>query len=342
MQAGPSPSPLAGRAAQGAPGKERLDASLRRRLRGIEPGRYAVYLGFVALFIVFSITLRGDGFTTGRNLLNILEATAPITVMAVATVFVLGAGEIDLSIGAVVALSSLVAALVLRESGDALLGAAAGLGTGAAAGLLNGALVVRLRLPSFLVTLGTMGLVTGLSQRVTNLESIPSVNETFNDVFGSGEVLGVSTLIIWSVVVVAVGYYLLRHMRVGAHVLASGDNANAAQVAGVRVGRVKTGVLVASGVAAGFAGLLYTANLHGASYTLGSSDLLTVIAAVVIGGTRLFGGRGTVIGALVGSLILGVVNNGLILSGFSSSEQQIAQGLIILVAVALTLREPAR
>jgi ribose transport system permease protein len=87
---------------------------------------------------------------------------------------------------------------------------------------------------------------------------------------------------------------------------------------------------------------MYTANLHGASYSLGSSDLLTVVAAVVIGGTRLLGGRSTVIGALAGSLILGVVNNGLILSGFSTSEQQIAQGVIILVAVALTLREPAR
>jgi ribose transport system permease protein len=338
MQAGPSLSPFAGRGPQVAAGKGR---SLRERLRDIDAARYAVYLGFIAIFAIFSITLRHDGFTGSRNLLNILEATAPITVMAVATSFVLGAGDVDFSIGAVVALSSLVAALVLRETDAAALGIAAGLGTGAGVGLLNGAMVTWLRLPSFLVTLGTMGLFTGLSQRVTNLEAVPSVNETFNNLLGSGDILGVSTLIVWSLVAVAVGHYVLRHRRVGAHVLASGDNAAAAQVSGVRVGRVRTGVLVASGVSAGFAGLMYTANLHGASYSLGTTDLLTVVAAVVIGGTRLLGGRSTVIGALVGSLLLGVVNNGLILSGFSSSEQQIAQGVIILVAVALTLREPA-
>ncbi|HZO05127.1 MAG TPA: ABC transporter permease [Solirubrobacterales bacterium] len=341
MSAEPSISPLASPGQQTGAGGGAL-RRLGRRLRGVDAGRYAVYVGFLAILILFSITLSDEGFTSSRNLLNILEATAPITVMAVATVFVLGAGEIDLSIGAVVALASLVAALVMRETGAAVLGVAAGLGVGAGVGLLNGILVTRLRLPSFLVTLGTMGLVTGLAQRITNLESIPSVIEPFNDVFGSGELLGVSTLIVWTAVAVAIGHYVLRHSRTGAHVLASGDNADAAQVSGVRVGRVKTGVLVASGIAAAFAGLMYTANLHGATYTLGSSDLLTVIAAVVIGGTRLFGGRGTVIGALVGSLLLGIVDNGLILSGFSSSEQMIAQGAIILIAVALTLREPAR
>ncbi|MBS1894832.1 MAG: ABC transporter permease [Actinobacteria bacterium] len=342
MQADPTSSPLAGHSPQVAAGLGEPDPSWRRRLSGVDAGRYAVYLGFVAIFIVFSITLSEDGFTSGRNLLNILEATAPITVMAVATAFVLGAGEVDFSLGAVVALSSLVAALVLRETDVAVLGALAGLGTGAAIGLLNGSMTTLLRLTSFLVTLGTMGLVTGLAQRITNLESVPSVNETFNDVFGSGEVLGVSTLILWSLAAVALGHYVLRHRRTGAHVLASGDNAAAAQVSGVRVRRVRIGVLVASGIAAAFAGLMYTANLHGATYSLGSTDLLTVVAAVVIGGTRLLGGRSTVIGALVGSLLLGVVNNGLILSGFSTSEQQIAQGVIILVAVALTLREPAR
>jgi len=185
MQVDPSPSPLAGRTPQIAAGQgERR--SWAQRLRAIDPDRYAVYLGFVAIFLFFSITLHNDGFTSGRNLLNILEATAPITVMAVATSLVLGAGEVDFSIGAVVALASLVAALVLRETDAAILGVAAGLGTGAAVGLLNGVMVTRLRLPSFLVTLGTMGLFTGLSQRVTNLESVPSVNETFNNVFGSG------------------------------------------------------------------------------------------------------------------------------------------------------------
>jgi ribose transport system permease protein len=206
-------------------------------------------------------------------------------------------------------------------------------------GLVNGLLVTKLRLPSFLVTLGMMGLCAGLSQRLTQLQAVPSIDVAFNGLFGSGSIAGISTLILWSAVFVLGGHFVYRHTRVGAHVLASGDNVRAARVSGIKVDRIKTGVLVASGLCAAVAGMLYTGRLHGASYTLGSSDLLTVIAAVVIGGTRLFGGRGSVVGALVGSLILGMLNNGLILAGLSDPEQQIVRGLIILVAVALTLRE---
>ncbi len=313
-------------------------SGLLARLRRAEPSSYIVYLGFVLIAVVMSITLRGDGFLTRQNLVNILLQTAPITVMAVGSVYVLSTGEIDLSIGAVVALSALVAAVQLQDNG-LVVGVLAGLATGLAVGLVNGLLVTKLRLPSFLVTLGMMGLCAGLSQRITQLQAVPSTNVSFNGLFGSGSLAGVSTLILWSAVFVLVGHYVYRHTRIGAHVLATGDNVRAARVSGIQVDRIKIGVLVASGFSAAVAGLLYTGRLHGATYTLGSSDLLTVIAAVVIGGTRLFGGRGTVVGALVGSLILGMLNNGLILAGLSDPEQQIARGLIILVAVALTLRE---
>jgi ribose transport system permease protein len=139
---------------------------------------------------------------------------------------------------------------------------------------------------------------------------------------------------------VALGQFFYRHRRFGAHVVAIGDNAGAARVTGIRVDRVRFAVLVLSGAAAAVAGILYTGRVQGASYTLGAQDLLTVIAAVVIGGTRLFGGEGSVIGALVGSLIMGMLTNGLILSGLSSSEQLTAQGVLLLLAISLTLREP--
>ena len=140
---------------------------------------------------------------------------------------------------------------------------------------------------------------------------------------------------------VALGQFVFRYTRFGAHVVATGDNLRAARVSGIRVDRVKFTVLVMSGSAAALAGILYTGRVQGASYTLGEQDLLTVIAAVVIGGTRLFGGEGHVIGALFGSLIMGVLTNGLILSGLSSSEQLIAQGVLLLLAISLTLREPS-
>jgi ribose transport system permease protein len=308
------------------------------RLRSIDYRNYVVYAGFLLILLVLSVALRNDGFFTQQNLTNILLQTAPITVMAVGTVFVLSTGEIDLSIGSVVALSSLVAATQLRDHG-LVAGVAAGLATGVLVGLANGLLVTKLRLPSFLVTLGMMGLVIGVAQRLTNLQAVPSTNELFNGLFGSGSLAGISTLILWSGVAVGLGHYVYRHSRTGAHVLAVGDNPRASRVSGINVDRIKVGALVASGLCAAVAGMLYTGRLHGATYTLGSADLLTVIAAVVVGGTRLSGGRGTIMGALVGSLILGLLNNGLILAGLSVSEQQIARGLIILIAVALTLRE---
>lgn len=308
------------------------------RFRSIDYRNYVVYAGFLLILLVLSVALRDDGFFTQQNLTNILLQTAPITVMAVGTVFVLSTGEIDLSIGSVVALSSLVAATQLRDNGLAA-GIAAGLATGILVGLVNGLLVTKLRLPSFLVTLGMMGLVIGLAQRLTGLQAVPSTDELFNGLFGSGTLAGISTLILWSLAAVGLGHYVYRHTRTGAHVLAVGDNPRASRVSGINVDRVKVGALVASGLCAAIAGMLYTGRLHGATYTLGSADLLTVIAAVVVGGTRLSGGRGTIVGALIGSLILGLLNNGLILAGLSVSEQQIARGLIILVAVALTLRE---
>ena len=311
--------------------------SLTDRVRHADPSTYFVYVGLVLIFVVMAVTLHGDGFLQRQNLENILLQTAPITVMSVGSVFVLSTGEIDLSIGAVVAFSALISAMQLRDHG-LLPAIVCGLAAGGIVGLINGLLITKLRLPSFLVTLGMMGLVTGLAQRVTNLQAVPSIDATYNGLFGSGSLASISTLIVWSAVFVAVGHYIYRHTRVGAHVLAAGDNVRAARVSGIKVDRIKIGVMVASGLCAAFAGMLDTGRLHGATYTLGSSDLLTVVAAVVIGGTSLFGGKGTVIGALVGSLILGMLNNGLILAGLTDAEQQIARGLIILVAVALTLR----
>jgi ribose transport system permease protein len=308
------------------------------RVRGADPSAYVVYVGFVLILVFFAITLRDDGFLTTDNLLNIARQTAPITVMAVGLVFVLSAGEIDLSIGSVVALSALVTAVLLRDVG-LVAGIAGGLGTGMVVGVVNGLFVTLLRLPSFLVTLATMGLIAGLARSMTNLQSVPVINPDYLDFLGSGELLGISSAIIWSLVVVAIGHVVLRKRRFGAHVLATGDNTDGAQNSGIKTMRVKLAVLVLSATAAGFAGMLYAGRLQGARYTLGEADLMTVIAAVIIGGTRLFGGSGTVVGALVGSLIMGMLNNGLILMGLSVSEQMIGRGVILLLAISLTLRE---
>jgi ribose transport system permease protein len=305
----------------------------------VEPRRYVVYVAFLLILAFFAVTLRDDGFLSQTNLLNIVRQTTPVTVMAVAAVFVLSAGEIDLSLGSVVALSALVTADVM-QSHSAVLAVAAGLGVGLGVGAVNGLFVTLLRLPSFLVTLASMGLVAGLARSITNLESVAVEDQTFIRIFGSGNVGPIPSLAFWALGAVALGHFVFRHKRFGAHVLATGDNVRAARVAGIRVDRVRFAVLVVSGVSAAVAGILYTGRLQGATYTLGEQDLLTVIAAVVIGGTRLFGGEGSVIGALVGSLIMGTLTNGLILSGLSASEQMISLGAVLLLAISLTLREP--
>jgi ribose transport system permease protein len=307
------------------------------RLRELEPRRFVVYAVFLLIFAFFAATLHDEGFLSHTNLLNIVRQTTPITVMAVAVVFVLSAGEIDLSIGAVVALSALVTADVMQRHSP-LLAIAVGLGVGIGVGVVNGLFVTALVLPSFLVTLASMGIVTGLARSITDLESVAVDNQRFVDVFGSGNVGPVPGLAFWALGTVALGHFVYRHRRFGAHVVAAGDNARAARAAGIRVDRVRLAVFVLSGASAALAAILYTGSLQGASYTLGGQDLLTVIAAVVVGGTRLFGGAGSVVGALVGSLLMGMLTNGLILWGLTASEQLIAQGALLLLAISLTLR----
>ncbi len=315
--------------------------SLRQIVGRINLQQYVVYFGFLAIFLFFAITLGDNGFLSIRNLSNIVLQTAPATILAIGLVFVLSAGEIDLSFGSIVAVSALAAAVVMNEYGM-VAGIVAGMGAGLLAGAINGTVVAFVRLPSFLVTLATMGLFAGIARSMTNLRSIPILDSDFAGFFGSGSFLGIPSLIWWTVLAVAVGHFIYRETRFGAHVLATGDNPQAASVSGIKVARIRLYVLMLSGGLAGLAGLLYAGRLQAAKYTLGESDLMTVIAAVIVGGTLLHGGRGTIIGALIGSLMMGMLNNGLILMGLSVSDQMIVRGLIILAAVAVSLREKAR
>lgn len=315
-----------------------MQAKRFTRLREVNLRNYVVYLSFLAILAFFSVTLWDRGFLSPENFMNILRQTAMVSVMAIGMAFVLSAGEIDLSIGATVALSALVTALVVQET-NAVFGVAAGLAVGFGVGLANGVLTTRLRIPSFLVTLGVSGIVAGLAREVTNLQAVPITDGTFNFVLGSGDIGPISVLFVWTAILLVVGHVVYRKSPFGRAVLATGGNRTAARFSGVPVNRIRIAVLVIGSMTAAFAGILYAGRLHGARYTLGEQDLLTVIAAAIIGGTSMSGGRGSIIGAIVGSIIMGMLNNGLILMGLSVSEQMIARGIIIIVAVALSLRE---
>ena len=309
-----------------------------RTLREFDWRQYVLYIGFVALFLVFAATLSNDGFLTSDNLLNIVRQTATISVMAVAVTFVIGAAEIDLSVGAVAGLSSVVCAMAI-DSWGVVPGILCGLLVGILVGSVNGALVTWLGIPSFLVTLGMLGIAHGSAQWITNSAPQPILDNGFNDIFGSGDLGPVPSLVIWTIAAVLLGHVVLRHTAFGRGVLATGGNEEAARFSGVPTKRIKFSVMVLASVAASIAGMLYAGRLQSGRFQWGEGDELSVIAAVILGGTSLFGGRASVIGALLGSLMIGLINNGLILMGLEFSQQQIVRGAIIILAVALATRD---
>ena len=293
------------------------------------------YLGFLGIFLFFAVTLHDRGFLETTNLLNIVRQTAVIAVMAVAMTFVLSAGEIDLSIGALAGLAAVTTALAI-DFGGPVAGALGGIATGLAVGLVNGLITTRIGIPSFLTTLAMMGIARGVAMWVSDTRSIPIVDRTFPAIFGGGDVGPVPTLLLWTVAFGAAGHLALRRTTFGRKVLATGGNEVASRYTGIDTRSVKLRVLLVSGVAAGVAGMLYAGRLHSGRFQFGEGDELSVIAAAVLGGTSLFGGKGTVVGSIVGALMIGLINNGLILMGLEFSQQLIARGVIIILAVAIS------
>jgi ribose transport system permease protein len=306
---------------------------------------YALYIGFIVVFVLFGVLLQDSGFLSSNNLLNILQQSAIIAVMAVAMTFVIGSAEIDLSVGSVAGLSSVTSAMTIASTGSAVLGALAGLGSGLAVGTINGAVVTLLRLPSFIVTVAMLSIAVGVAQWISNFAPQPILNVTFNSIFGSGGVgpipyIGaIPSLLIWMAVFGIVGAIVLHKTRFGRQVLATGGNQIAAKFSGVNTTRIKFATLLISSLVASIAGMLYAGRLESGRYQWGAGDELSVIAAVVLGGNRLFGGTGRVVGALVGALFIGLINNGLTILGMDTSQQQIVRGTLIILAVALSRKQ---
>ncbi len=319
-----------------------MELTIKNQLHKIKWKNYVIYYIFSGVIILFSILLFDKGFMSGNNMMNIARQTAMTSIMAVGMTFVLSTGEIDLSFGSVVALSSILCALTLNVTGSIFLAIIAALLSGFSIGLINGLFVAKVGIPSFLVTLGMNGIVLGLARWVSNLQSIPINNDTFTYVFGSGDIGPIPVLFIWMISLAVVGQLVLKKTPYGRKVLATGGNKISAMYSGIKVPNIKISVMVVNSLMAALAGILYSGRLHGARYTLGENDVMIVIAAAIIGGTSMNGGKGSVIGSLLGALIMGILNNGLILMGFSVDQQMIFRGLIIIISVALTMREKAR
>lgn len=312
-----------------------VDRPPAKRLNLANWRRYIIYIGFVCIFVVFAVTLRNQGFLNPNNLLNIVRQSAMIAVMAVAMTFVLATGEIDLSVGALAGFSSVVTAMTIRAAGMPA-GVTAGVATGVAVGLFNGLVTTRIGIPSFLATLAMMGIATGMSMWMSDTAAIPILNDTYSFIFGGGNLGPVPVLLLWTLAFGVIGHLALRKTTFGRRILATGGNETAARFSGIDTKSIKLRVLMISSVTAAIAGMLYAGRLESGRYQFGQGDELSVIAAAVLGGNSLFGGVGTVIGAIVGALMIGLINNGLILMGLEYSQQLIVRGAIIILAVALS------
>ncbi|MFM0279806.1 ABC transporter permease [Paraburkholderia sediminicola] len=328
-----SVSPLTAERQASPPQKSRMRRIAQLLLQGDRP--YALYGAFAILLVVFSFA--SPWFLSIDNFLNIGRQTALVSIIAVGMTFVIIARQIDLSVGSTLALSGMSAALAMAYVGDNwIVGAIAGIGTGALVGAINGVVTTRLNIPSFLVTLGTLSAARGLALMVTTTRPEIITNDSFIAIFGEGDIAGVPVPIIWTLLTVIAGILLLHYSVFGRQIYAAGGNPTAALYSGINTRRVTTLAFILTGMLAGLAALVLSARSHAARPDVVQGMELDVIASVTLGGCSLFGGRGFVLGTLLGSLIIGTLNNGLVLLGVSSSLQLVIKGAIIVAAVAFT------
>jgi len=292
--------------------------------------RRAPQLGLVIALaaIMVALSVARPTFLTFANLVNLVRQISINGILAVGVTYVLLTGGVDLSLGSVVALSGVVAASFANAGAALTLGVA----TGAACGVSNGSVVTRGRVAPFIVTLGTMTWARGLALLISHGRPISNLGAAFTRI-GGGDVAGVPVPILIFAAVAALSHVLLRNTRLGRRIYAVGGNENAARASGVKVGVVKLAAYVICGALAGLAGVVLASRITTGQPNAGIGYELDAIAAVVIGGTSLNGGVGGVFGAVLGALLIGVINNGLDLLNVSSYYQQVIKGLIIVGAV---------
>nr|MDA8247752.1 ABC transporter permease [Rhodospirillales bacterium] len=277
-------------------------APTRRALRLDWARRASVAAGIAVLFVVFSALT--ESFYQPSNLLEIMLQSSINAVIAVGMTLVIVARGIDLSVGSIVGLTSMVTASLLGEG--VLVAAVAGLALGAVCGLLNGLMIAKLRLPDFIVTLGTLSVYRGAALIYVNGQPIYSISQGFRDFF-AGSVAGIPAPVLFALVVAALGFLLLRFTSLGERIIAIGGNEEAARLSGINVDGVKIAVYAISGVLASLAGFLLVARIGAAEPIGGNGFELQAIGAAVIGGASLFGGEGSPLGSLIGALTLGAM-----------------------------------
>ncbi|MCW2677420.1 MAG: Monosaccharide-transporting ATPase [Modestobacter sp.] len=323
--------------APSAPATPHVDAEERvAAQRGVRLAKWWDRVGILVVLValVALMVAIAPNFASVSNLLNIARSISINAILAAGLTLVILTAGIDLSVGSILAVSGVVSVLAAVGGWPAWLAILAGVAAGSLAGLVNGILTAYLGLAAFIVTLGTMTALRGLAYTMTDGQPIVSNTLSFRDI-GNGYMAGIPVPVVVMAVVYLVIWFLLERTRFGRQVYAVGGNAEAARLAGIDVRRVTTAVYVIAGACAGLAGIIFAARVVSAQPTAGTGYELDAIAAVVLGGTSLAGGRGRLYGTLVGSVILGVLSTGLILLNVQFFTQLLIKGGVIILAVAI-------
>lgn len=294
--------------------------------------KYKSLFGLLVLCIILSILT--PRFLTINNLRNVFTQVSVNAVIAAGMTFVILTGGIDLSVGSILAIAGAVAAAIVKSTGNVFLAVIAALAIGAIIGLLNGIIIARGKIQAFIATLVSMTVFRGVTYVYTNGTPVSGLGQKFM-VLGNDKILGMPIPVIVTVIIFLLSYYILDQTRYGRYVYSIGGNEDTARLSGINTNKVKTLVYVISGAMAAVSGIIVTSRIGSASPNAGSGFELDAIAAVVLGGTSLAGGEGSIVGTIIGAVIIGVLNNGLNLMNVSPFYQLIVKGLVILLAVMI-------
>ncbi len=313
------------------------DRQTRRRLRFLTESTALIFVVLLALVAAFSL-LRPEAFATVNNVRTIFIGASVLSVIAVGMTFVIVTAGIDLSIGSVLVFSSVIAVKVMTAMGNegwlvTAIGILVAMGTGLLWGVVNGVLTAKARIPPLIVTLGTLGAALGLAQVITGGVNLRGVPTELTQWLGFGRVFGIPWLVVVAAVVTITGIVVLRFTRFGRYTYAIGSNPEAARRAGIKVERHLVKVYAMTGMLAGLGGAMSLARFSSTNIAGHTMDNLQVISAVVIGGTSLFGGIGTVFGSVVGMFIPTVLQNGFVIMRVQPFWQGVAVGVVLIAAV---------
>lgn len=294
--------------------------------------KYIMYLFLILMCIVLAIA--SDKFLTVRNLMSIVKQISIQSIVAIGMTMIIISGNIDLSVGSLVALCSVVGAMMMNKGMPAIVAIIASLVIGGLAGFITGGVTAKLKLHSFLVTLALMTAFRGLAQTLTNGRPVAGLPSSFGKI-ASASIGPVPILVIYMIVLYAIFMYIMKYTAFGRSIYAVGSNQESARLSGINIDMVKTMVFVISGALCGLAGVLLTAKVRSGDPTCANGWEMDTIAGAIIGGTDMMGGEGKLGGTIIGLLFVGILANGMVLLGVSAYMQSVIKGLVIFLAVII-------